>query len=135
MSARTVLAAAAMVFAGTAALAQDVQNHPTPSTLTREQVKAELAAHAGRPSSQVEVFGSDKRAVATVRDGQSSDNATRLARVDVRRSLVAGDNAATIVGESYGSVVAGTGTTLTRQAVREEAVMAMRTRGVARATD
>lgn len=135
MSPRTFLAAAAMVFAGTAALAQDVQKHPTPSSLGREQVRAELAAYAGRPSSQVEVFGSDKAAVAAVRDGRPADRATRLARVEVRRSLMAGDNAATIVGESYGGVMAGSGSTLTREVVRAEAVMAMRARSVGRGTD
>jgi hypothetical protein len=100
MNAKSLFAAAAIAFVGTAAFAQDVQNHPTPSTLTRAQVQAELASYAGRPSSQVEVFGSNKQAVAAVRDGKVSANATRLARVEVRRDLAAGDNAATIVGGS-----------------------------------
>jgi hypothetical protein len=135
MNAKSLFAAAAIAFVGTAAFAQDVQNHPTPSTLTRAQVQAELASYAGRPSSQVEVFGSNKQAVAAVRDGKVSANATRLARVEVRRDLAAGDNAATIVGEAYGSVVAGTGTSLSREAVRAEAVAAMRHRSVGQAGD
>lgn len=128
MNAKTLFAAAAIAFVGTAAIAQDVQNYPTPSTLTREQVKAELAAYAGRPSSQVEVFGSDKQAVAAVRDGKLSSTGTQLARVEVRRNLAVGDNAATIVGEAYGTVVPGTSVALSREAVRAEAVAAMRNR-------
>ena len=128
MNAKSLFAAAALTFIGTAAFAQDVQSYPTPSTLTRAQVQAELAAYAGRPSSQVEVFGSSKQAVAAVRDGKPSADATRLARVEVRRDLAAGDNAATIVGEAYGSVVPGTSVALSREAVRAEAVAAMRSR-------
>lgn len=128
MNAKSLFAAAAIALVGTAAVAQDVQNYATPSTLTRAQVKAELAAYAGRPSSQVEVFGSDKQAVAAVRDGKLPANATRLARVEVRRDLASSENAATIVGEAYGSVVPGTGLALSRESVRAEAVAAMRNR-------
>ena len=128
MNTKSLFAAAAIALVGTAAFAQDVQNYATPSSMTREQVKAELATYAGRPSSQVEVFGSDKRAVAAVRDGKTSANATQLARVEIRRDLAVGDNAATIVGESYGSVVPGTSLALSREAVRAEAIAVMRSR-------
>lgn len=129
------LIAAAIALLGASAFAQDVQNHATPSTLTRAQVQAELAAYAGRPSSQVEVYGSDKRAVAAVRDGKLPANATRLARVEVRRDLAHNENAATIVGEAYGSVLPGTATALSRESVRAEAVAAMRHRGFGHGAD
>lgn len=128
MNAKSLIAAAAIALVGTAAFAQDVQNYATPSSLTREQVKAELAAYAGRPSSQVEVYGSDKQALAAVRDGKTSASATRLARVEVRRDLAAGDNAATISGEAYGTVQPAANFALSREAVRAEAQAAMRNR-------
>jgi hypothetical protein len=127
MNTPSIFAAAALAILGTSAFALDVQNYPTPSTMSRAEVQAEAARYAGRASSQLEVYGSDRQDVATVRDGKIAPNAVTLTRAEVRRDLARADSlfSATIAGEAYGSVQPGL-SLRSREAVRAEAVAAAR---------
>ena len=129
MNTKTLIAAATLAFVGATAFAQDVQSYPTPSTLTRAEVLADLArAQAeGRVTTQSSVR--DAAEVVAARNG-SNTSATRLARVEVRRDLARADGADSVLGgEGYGSVVPGA-SVLSRETVRAEAVAAVRARFV-----
>ncbi len=128
MNTKTLIAAAALAFVGASAFAQDVQSYPTPSTLTRAEVLADLArAQAeGRVTTQSSVR--DAAEVVAARNGASNKTATRLARVEVKRDLArAGNTDSVLGGEGYGSVEPGT-SVLSREAVRAEATAAVRAR-------
>lgn len=128
MNAKSIFAAAALAIVGTSAFAVDVQNYPTPSTMSRAEVQAETARYAGRASSQLEVYGSNRQDVAVVRDGKPAANAITLTRAEVRRDLARADGlfSATVAGEAYGSVLPGL-SLRSREAVRAEAAVAART--------
>lgn len=120
MTTRTLLVAAALALVGTTSFADEVRDMPTPSTLTRAEVRAELQrARADHELDRAESYGAVVAPVA-IRGSQSM---ARLSRVEVRRDLASAPNAATIVGESYGSVVAGE-SQRSRETVRAEAIAA-----------
>ena len=127
MNAKSIVAAATLAILGTSAFALDVQNYPTPSTLSRAEVQAEAARYADRTSMQLEAYGSAPRDVAAVRDGKAAPNAVVLTRAEVRRDLARADVlfSATLAGEAYGSVQPGL-SLRSREAVRAEAVAAAR---------
>jgi hypothetical protein len=130
MNTKTLIAAATLALVGASAFAQDVQNYPAPSTLTRAEVLADLArAQAeGRVTTQSSVR--DEAEVVAARNGSSTSNpnATRLARVDVKRDLARADSSESVLGgEAYGTVNPGA-SVLSREAVRAEAIAAVRAR-------
>lgn len=122
MNAKTLIAAAAIALVGTTAFADEVRDYPTPSTLTRAEVIADMQrGQAGGDSlNQSETYG-------TVNPLLSSPSATRTARTpsrdDVTRTLASAPNAATIIGETYGTVQPGA-SIRSRESVRAEAVAA-----------
>lgn len=122
MNTKSLFAAAALALIGTTSFAQDVRDYPTPSTLTRAEVKAEMnRAHSeGAVLTQSESYG----VVQPTAKIANSQFVAGLSRVEVRRDLSqAPVNAATIVGESYGTVVPGL-SLRSRAEVRAEAVAA-----------
>ena len=120
MNVKTLFAAAALALVGTTSFADGVRDVPTPSTLTRAEVRAELdRARAGHELDRGENYGAVVAPVAI----RGSQAVAHLGRVEVRRDLASAPNAATIVGESYGTVVAGE-SLRSREAVRAEAVAA-----------
>lgn len=120
MTPRTLLAAAALALVGTTSFAGDVRDMPTPSTLTRAEVRAELLrARADHELDRAESYGAVIAPVAI----RGSQYVPGLSRVEIRRDLASTPNAATIVGESYGTVVAGE-SQRSREAVRAEAIAA-----------
>lgn len=120
MTTKTLFAAAVLALVGTTSFADEVRDMPTPSTLTRAEVRAELLrARANHELDRAESYGAVVAPVAI----RGSQTMAGLSRVEVRRDLAKAPNAATIVGESYGSVVAGE-SQLSREAVRAEAIAA-----------
>jgi Domain of unknown function (DUF4148) len=120
MNTRTLFAAAALALLGTTAIADEVRDMATPSTLTRAEVRAELdRARADHELDRGESYG----AVTAPVQIRGSQYVAGLSRVEVRRDLARTPNAATIVGESYGTVVPGQ-SLRSREAVRAEAITA-----------
>lgn len=120
MTTKTVFAAAALALVASTSFAADVRDMPTPSTLTRAEVRAELdRARVAHELDRGENYG----AVAAPVSIRGSQYVAGLSRVEVRRDLARTPNAATIVGESYGTVVAGE-SLRSREAVRAEAIAA-----------
>ncbi len=124
MNTKTLIAAAAIALVGTTAFASDVRDVPAPSTLTRAEVIADLqrAQASADPLIQTDAYG-------TVSPNLDALAATRTARAprgqEAPRQRVGFPNAATIVGESYGSVEPGL-SARSRESVRAEAVVALR---------
>ena len=131
MNTKTLIAASVLAFCGASAFAQDVQNYPAPSTLTRAEVMADLARAQAEGTLNTAATQRDTAEVVAARNGSSDSMATRLARVEVRRDLAAnGGYHSVLGGEGYGTVEPGT-SVLSREAVRAEAVAALRNRFVA----
>jgi Domain of unknown function (DUF4148) len=123
MNTKTLFAAAALALMGTTAFADEVRDYPTPSTLTRAEVRAELdrAQANGELTIHSETYGF----VAPAARIRGSQFVAGLSRVEVRRDLASAPNAATIAGESYGTVVPGA-SIRSREEVRAEAVQAQK---------
>ena len=129
MNTKSLIAAAALAFVGSVAVADEVQSYPTPSTLTRAAVIAELnrAVAAGEVTTHAETYGAELPNVLAAR--QADNSATRLSRVEIRRQLanVQGEYSATLLGEAYGTVQPGL-SLRSREVVRAEAIAAARSR-------
>lgn len=128
MNAKTLIAAAALALVGTATFADEVRDYPTPSTLTRAEVKAEMvrAQAAGETVAHLDTYGQKEQMRVPAR---GNTVVAGLNRVEVRRELArAGNNSATIQGESYGSFAPAVASVRSRDEVRAEAVAAMRQR-------
>ena len=131
MNTKTLFAAAALAFVGATAFAQDVQNYPTPSTLTRAEVLADLAQAQAEGKVLTQSSVRDPAEVVIARNATGDNSATRLSRVEVRRDLArTGPQFSVLGGEGYGTVEPGP-SVLSREAVRAEAIVANRTRAVA----
>lgn len=113
MNAKTIIAAAALALIGSATFADEVRDYPTPSTLTRAEVKAELArAQAnGEIAPQSESYGDVQPTVFAQRTGkdsiQASGNTAGLKRVEVKRDLSRAqpDERTRLLAASYGLVL------------------------------
>lgn len=128
MNAKTLFAAAALALVGTASFADEVRDYPTPSTLTRAEVKAELlrAQAAGETVAHLDTYGQKEQMRVPAR---GNTVVASLNRVEVRRELaLAARNSATIQGESYGSFAPTVASVRSRDEVRAEAIAAMRSR-------
>lgn len=126
MNTKTLFAAAALALIGTAAIADEVRDHPTPSTLTRAEVRAELERARQDGSLSVgESYGDVNAQIAAAKAPANGSRATQLARVDVVRDLNAAraNGSLAMAGEAYGSVQPGL-SLRSRNEVRAEAVLA-----------
>jgi Domain of unknown function (DUF4148) len=123
MNTKTLIAAAALALMGSTAFADEVRDYPTPSTLTRAEVRAEL--DRAQANGELTIHSDTYGFVAPAGRIGSRPVVASLSRVEVRRDLASAPNAATITGESYGTVVPGD-SIRSREAVRAEAMMAMK---------
>ncbi len=130
MNTKTLFAAAALALIGSAAIADEVRDLPTPSTLTRAEVRAELdRARQDGSLSSGESYGDINLQVAAAKGKTNGQAATQLARVDVVRDLRAAraNGSVAVAGEAYGSVQPGL-SLRSRDDVRAEAVLAAHNR-------
>lgn len=136
MNAKTLIAAAALAIVGTTAFADEVRDYPTPSTLTRAEVLADLArARAEQsPIEFAEAYGNVQPAIVAQRNARNP--ATTLTRVEVLRQLAQAraDEGTLVAGEAYGSVKPGL-SLRTREEVRAEAIAANRSHRYGYAAD
>ncbi len=126
MTAKTLFAAAAIALIGTTAFAGEVTEFATPtSTLTRAEVRADLARSqtANDLFAQGESYGNVQPMVLAQR--AANNQVAGLSRVEVKRELARAqaDGSFAQAGESYGSVVPGV-SLRTRAEVRAEAIAA-----------
>jgi hypothetical protein len=124
------VAVAALALIGTsAAFADEVRDYPTPSTLTRAEVLADLArARAnGDTLAEGESYGNVQPFALAQRSADGK--VIGLSRVEVRNELARAraDGSLQVAGESYGNVTPGT-STRTRAEVRAEAIADMHSR-------
>ena len=128
MNTKNLIAAAALAFVGATAFAQDVQNYPTPSTLTRAEVLADLARAQADGQVSTQALVRDAVEVVAARNVSNDNRFTRLSRVEVRRDLARTNAHPSVLGgEGYGTVEPGA-SVLSREAVRAEAIAANRAR-------
>lgn len=127
MNAKTLIAAAALAVIGSSAIADEVRDYPTPSTLTRAEVQAEVARAQAEKSLGADAAYGDVRTVVAQRkdDGRAVAVSREQVKQQVQQALANGT--LVVAGEAYGTVEPGLNLR-SRAEVRAEAIAAMRNR-------